>query len=73
MGKRAGQSQSHLFQLVKFLIIQNSPLPALRAPFPWSEAEYPKGLGEGLGMRLFIDNSIQKSLGCTMQLPWCCT
>ena len=58
----AGQAQSHLLQLFKFLTIYKPPLPALQAPFPWSEAEYPKGIGEGPGMGLLVDNGMQKSL-----------
>jgi hypothetical protein len=65
----SGQSQSHLFKLFKFLTLQKSPLPALQAPFPWSEAEYPEGIGEGLGIGLLIDNGTQKSLGCILRLP----
>jgi hypothetical protein len=61
--------QIHLFQFIELFITQNSPFPALRAPFPWSEAEYPKGIGEGLGMGLLIDYRMQKSQGFTLRLP----
>ncbi|HCU56894.1 MAG TPA: hypothetical protein DF984_01455 [Anaerolineaceae bacterium] len=67
--EKAGQSQIHLFQFIELFITQNSPFPALRAPFPWSEAEYPKGIGEGLGMGLLIDYRMQKSQGFTLRLP----
>ena len=57
------------FSLLNSILFKNHPFSTRRAPFPWSEAEYPKGIGEGLGMGLFIDHRMKRTLGCTFQLP----
>ena len=64
-----GNSKVICFSLLNSIFFKNHPFSALRAPFPWSEAEYPKGIGEGLGMGLFIDHRIKRPLECTFRLP----
>ncbi len=62
MGGGEGNRKVICFSVLNSSLSKNHPFPPFGHPSPHR--------GEGLEMGLLIDYRMQKSLGCTLRLPW---